>query len=99
MLSVSLERTEPTGQLWLAREGQMEELLAPARYIRRSTGVRVIKNSGQTISCSQEDFRNHKENMYGWWKLSLSKYALDSDSKGDCTDKTAFNIVKLWLVY
>ncbi|KIH67459.1 hypothetical protein ANCDUO_02211 [Ancylostoma duodenale] len=39
MLSVPLERTESTGQLWLAR-GTIEGLLAPARYTRRSMGVK-----------------------------------------------------------
>ncbi|KIH62721.1 hypothetical protein ANCDUO_06993 [Ancylostoma duodenale] len=42
MLFVSLKRTESTGQLWLAR-GTNGRIVAPARYIRRSTGVKVIK--------------------------------------------------------
>ncbi|KIH53054.1 hypothetical protein ANCDUO_16829 [Ancylostoma duodenale] len=42
MLFVSLEQTEFIGRSGM-REGQMEGLLAPARYIRRSTGVKVVE--------------------------------------------------------
>ncbi|KIH53259.1 hypothetical protein ANCDUO_16618 [Ancylostoma duodenale] len=42
MLSVSLDGQNPLDNSG-SRDGQMEGLLAPARYIRRSTGVKVIK--------------------------------------------------------
>ncbi|KIH57151.1 hypothetical protein ANCDUO_12659 [Ancylostoma duodenale] len=41
--ALRVPRTDRIHWTTLAREGQMEGLLAPARYIRRSTGVKVIK--------------------------------------------------------
>ncbi|KAK6760413.1 hypothetical protein RB195_021760 [Necator americanus] len=44
MLFVSYAKGGPLGDSG-TRSGQMEELLAPARPVRRSTGVKVIKQS------------------------------------------------------
>ncbi|KIH59554.1 hypothetical protein ANCDUO_10208 [Ancylostoma duodenale] len=61
MLSVSLERTEST-----VREGPMEGLLEPARFTRRSTGVKKRRRSSLlthvvlTITAGQEVIRRFR---------------------------------------
>ncbi|KIH62951.1 hypothetical protein ANCDUO_06761 [Ancylostoma duodenale] len=59
MIFVSLERTESTDNSG-SREGQMEGLLAPARYIRRSTGVKVTKQIDDGFSKN-----THRQNVDG----------------------------------